>query len=240
MRQTEVFTAPPSRRHPARHVACAEKLQRRALHSAASPCPAPPRPADRSAATPRCRRRLRASRRAFEIIGPDAPGHVGDADRPGPARAARSARSSDRDRRRGRLRRHRRRRCRNCRSRSSAAHRPRSPPQRAAAEGAAGGPAVARKRPGDFPPVARARGAARSIGRDAGQRAERENRSRDGRPAAHRHVLTAGRRRRAPARSAPGYAGRYWRGRRCRCSRARRSRHCWSGSRPCSGPCRRS
>ena len=43
----------------------------------------------------------------------------------------------------------------------------------------------------------------------------------------------------ARRRSARGCACRCWRGRRCRCSRGRRSRRCWSGSRSCSGPCRR-
>ena len=37
-------------------------------------------------------------------------------------------------------------------------------------------------------------------------------------------------------RSISGYAYRYWRGPRRRCSHARRPPHCWSGSPPCSAP----
>jgi len=40
-------------------------------------------------------------------------------------------------------------------------------------------------------------------------------------------------------RSTPGCAARCWRGRPHRSGRVRRSRHCWTGSPPCSAPCRR-
>ena len=111
-----------------------------------------------------------------------------------------------------------------------------------AAPGAARRPAVAREGPRRRPPAV---GRLRSLRQppvgvhgDAGQPRHRAGGQRglhDGAPGQHRLISArppGGRRPRAR-----GYACRCWRGRRCRSGRARRSRRCWSGSRPCSGPC---
>ena len=205
------------------------------------PCPAPPPPAGRSAATPRCRLRRAAHHRAYRSdtasIVP-AFGHanhlarrqrhkpfadqieIGDAvDFVVVGDAAVAVAKTD--------------------------LRPHidldvlAAPGGTATKRAARGPAVARKRPRDFAPVRDLRPRV-LIGRNARQGADRQSRNHDDRPATHHRPLWQagdGARRR---RSVPEYASRCWRGRRCRYSRARRSRHCWSGSRPCSGPCRRS
>ena len=120
--------------------------------------PAPRPPAGRSAATAQStadRDALRSIAHA-EIVAARPSRHAVELDHLAGLARRQSGRSSDRDRRPGRPRRRRRRRCRNCRSRSSAAHTVRPRRRRPAASqrnARPGGPAVARKRPGDLAPM---------------------------------------------------------------------------------------
>ena len=246
------LNVPSERGQPssASHARRTPEIQRGALHLAGIALAL--RHRDQQIAAARQREADRGVPRAvghLEIIAARASGHVGDRAPPCPPRAAQTAGSSDRDRRRGRPRRHRRRRCRNCRSRSSAARRVRPRRRTAAASQRNARPAGQPSRGNGQAISCQCRVRDRSPARahadkppTPDKRAERQRR----RPAmaSQRRIgfvslFMADRRRRARARSAPGYASRYWRDRRCRCSRGRRSRHCWSGSRPCSGPCRR-
>ena len=241
-REVSVDSTPGHRRrHPVRHAVRAKKLQRNALNCGYGAFAV--RNRNQQVAAPRYGDgdgRMPCAVGHPQIIGPQSSGHLGNADRP------------------ARLKR-----------RKALAHqievgdaidfivigdaavaiakaglRPHIDFDFAAAkfngalEGAPGGPPVARKRPGNFAPALDIRtGGSNRRRRRSGCRSQRRTRSAV--YASDITAFTAGRPPRARDRSAPVYAGRCWRDRRCRYIRAHRFRHYWSGSRPCSGPCRR-
>ena len=241
-REVSVDSTPGHRRrHPVRHAVRAKKLQRNALNCGYGAFAV--RNRNQQVAAPRYGDgdgRMPCAVGHPQIIGPQSSGHLGNADRPARLKRRKALRSSDRGRRRDRLHRHRRRRCRNCKSRPSAAHRLRF--RRRKIQWRIGRRAPRATRRAETARQFRAsprypNGRVDRRRRRSGCRSQRRTRSAV--YASDITAFTAGRPPRARDRSAPVYAGRCWRDRRCRYIRAHRFRHYWSGSRPCSGPCRR-